>query len=105
MNGIWLFILLAVAIPIWVSRSAGNRLKRRLAQKAAPVPARSTTVVVNNAEPMPQSRPLSLDAINIRTAHCRRRFTSDGASGWGLDPHAQDMTDAHAHGHGDGDGV
>jgi hypothetical protein len=83
MNGVWLFIVLAVAIPIWIIRSGANRPKEKVGEKEEP-PAAS----------------INLDLINIRTEHSRRRFANEGASGWGLHHHG--LTDAHGHCDGDG---
>lgn len=85
MNGIWLFVVLAVAIPIWIIRSGGNATKRTVAQKDEPATA-----------------PIDLSAINIRTEHDRRRFAGEGASGWGLHHHSHHVADAHGHCDGDG---
>lgn len=102
--GFVLLIVLVLGLPIWLSRGLRNRLKERL----APVPAQSTTVVLDQTvqpDPPPLPRPSMLSHVVIRTHHGgnTHRFTRDGASGMGYDPHEQDAQDAHAHGgHGDG---
>lgn len=102
--GVLLLIAIVIGLPIWLARGVRNRLKERF----APVPARSTTVVLDHSVPpaaTPLPRPSMLSQVVIRTGQGgnARRFTRDGASGMGYDPHAQDTQDAHAHGgHGDG---
>lgn len=104
--GFLLLIAAVVLLPVWLSRSARKRMKERF----APVPAKSTTVVLD-AQPAtpPSSQPLPsmLSQVVIRTGQGGgRRHLYSQASGYGMDPHVQDTHDAsHGHGHGDADGV
>lgn len=96
------FVLLLIAVvlgvPAWFCRGIGNRIKERV----APVPARSTKVVLSDLPASPQ-RSSFLPLIRTTEGGSGRAHLKNQASGWGMDPHAQDAHDAQAHGHGHGD--
>jgi hypothetical protein len=101
--GFVLLVLVVLVLPVWASRGIRNRLKERM----APVPARSTTVVLQDS-PVQSSPPLPsmLSQVVIRTGHGGgRRHLYAQASGAGMDDSVQDTHDASAgpsNGHGDG---
>ncbi len=102
--GVLLLIAIVIGLPLWLARGLRNRMKERF----APVPARSTTVVLDHAV-QPAATPLPLPSmlsqVVIRTGHRGNisRFTKDGASGDGMDG-GDHCNVAHGSGHGHGDG-
>ncbi len=101
--GFVLLVLAVVLLPVWLSRGARKRMKERF----APVPARSTSVVLDAQPPAPPSPaplPSMLSQVVIRTGQGGgRRHLYAQASGFGMDDQVQDTHDAgHGHGHGDG---
>lgn len=97
--GFALLILVVVGVPVWFSRGMRNRIKERM----APVPARSTKVVLSSLPASPPSTLMPLIRTTEVGAGGGRAHLKNQASGWGMDPHAQDAHDAQAHGHGHGD--
>lgn len=101
--GVLLLIGIVIGVPLWLARGLRSRLKERF----APVPARSTTVVLDHAV-QPAATPLPLPSmlsqVVIRTGHRGNisRFTRDGASGDGMDG-GDHCNVAHGSGHGHGD--
>lgn len=94
--GFALLILVVVGVPAWLCRGMGNRIKER----AAPVPARSTKVVLSDLPASPQRSSFVPLIRTSEGASGHRAHLKNQASGWGMDPHAQDVHDAQTHGHG-----
>ena len=93
-----LLVAIVVGVPAWFCRGLGNRIKERV----APVPAKSTTVVLSS---LPAATATSLLPL-IRTVQGgtkRYGITRDGASGDGMDG-SDHCNVAHGHGHGHGGG-
>jgi len=102
--GFVVLVLAVVALPVWLSRGMRKTIKERM----APVPARSTAVVVDT--PAPEVRPLPslLSQVVIRTGNGGgKHHLRAQASGCGLNDYVQDTDEAgHGHGgHGHGDGL
>lgn len=99
--GFVLLVLAVVALPVWLSRGVRKTIKERM----APVPARSTAVVVDTPAPVVRPLPSMLSQVVIRTGNGGgKRHLYAGASGFGMDDHVQDADEAgQGHGgHGDG---
>ncbi len=95
--GFVVLIAAVVGVPLWLSRGVGKKVK----EKVAPVPARSTTVVLSDAPTSPA--PSLLSQVVIRTGPGRVAGLSTQASGSGLCTHVKDVAH-HDHTHGVGHG-